>query len=107
MSGLCSVSDVVRPNFSQTPVSRFPTGRVLTQSSPVMPPRTIALSEPHNTSIQSVPGKKIAISPLKTPSKVSFTRCFSPFLGGGGFFFLFVCFCFFFLSFFPRDSGAV
>ncbi len=46
-------------------------GRVLTQNSPVMPQRTITLSEPHNTSIQSIPGKKIAISPLKTPSKVN------------------------------------
>uniref|UniRef100_A0A7N6B6Q9 CRC domain-containing protein n=1 Tax=Anabas testudineus TaxID=64144 RepID=A0A7N6B6Q9_ANATE len=46
-------------------------GRVLTQSSPVMPQRTISLSETHNTSIQSIPGKKIAISPLKTPSKVT------------------------------------
>uniref|UniRef100_A0AAQ5Z8Z2 CRC domain-containing protein n=1 Tax=Amphiprion ocellaris TaxID=80972 RepID=A0AAQ5Z8Z2_AMPOC len=27
------------------------------------------LHKPHNTSIQSLPGKKIAISPLKTPSK--------------------------------------
>lgn len=50
------------------------TGRVLTQNSPVMPPRTITLSEPHNTSIQSIPGKKIAISPLKTPSKVNQTH---------------------------------
>lgn len=49
-------------------------GRVLTQNSPVMPPRTITLSEPHNTSIQSIPGKKIAISPLKTPSKVNFSH---------------------------------
>ncbi|XP_070781166.1 protein lin-54 homolog [Enoplosus armatus] len=53
----------------QTSVSPVIAGRVLTQSSPVMPQRTISLSEPHNTSIQSISGKKIAISPLKTPSK--------------------------------------
>uniref|UniRef100_A0A7N6A5H7 CRC domain-containing protein n=1 Tax=Anabas testudineus TaxID=64144 RepID=A0A7N6A5H7_ANATE len=53
-------------------------GRVLTQSSPVMPQRTISLSETHNTSIQSIPGKKIAISPLKTPSKVTVVSVASP-----------------------------
>uniref|UniRef100_A0A3Q1FZM8 Lin-54 DREAM MuvB core complex component n=1 Tax=Acanthochromis polyacanthus TaxID=80966 RepID=A0A3Q1FZM8_9TELE len=53
----------------QTSVPPVIAGRVLTQTSPVIPPRTINLSEPHNTSIQSLPGKKIAISPLKTPSK--------------------------------------
>lgn len=52
-------------------------GRVLTQNSPGMPPRTINLSESHNTTIQSIPGKKIAISPLKTPSKVNPTHCSS------------------------------
>ncbi|XP_067339538.1 protein lin-54 homolog isoform X1 [Channa argus] len=55
----------------QTSVPPVIAGRVLTQNSPVMPPRTIGLSEPHNTSIQSISGKKIAISPLKTPSKVT------------------------------------
>lgn len=45
-------------------------GRVLTQNSPVIPPRTITLTEPHAASLQSLPGKKIAISPMKTPSKV-------------------------------------
>uniref|UniRef100_A0A7N8WJW9 Lin-54 DREAM MuvB core complex component n=1 Tax=Mastacembelus armatus TaxID=205130 RepID=A0A7N8WJW9_9TELE len=54
---------------SPTSVPPVIAGRVLTQTSPVMPPRTITLSEPHNTSIQSIAGKKIAISPLKTPSK--------------------------------------
>uniref|UniRef100_A0A4W6CWQ3 Lin-54 DREAM MuvB core complex component n=1 Tax=Lates calcarifer TaxID=8187 RepID=A0A4W6CWQ3_LATCA len=53
----------------QTSVPPVIAGRVLTQNSPVIPPRTITLSETHNTSIQSIPGKKIAISPLKTPSK--------------------------------------
>ncbi|KAL4004394.1 tumor necrosis factor receptor superfamily member 19 [Sarotherodon galilaeus] len=63
---------------SQTSVPPVITGRVLTQSSPVMPPRTITLSEPHNTNLQSIPGKKIAISPLKTPSKVTVVSVASP-----------------------------
>uniref|UniRef100_A0AAQ5Z488 CRC domain-containing protein n=1 Tax=Amphiprion ocellaris TaxID=80972 RepID=A0AAQ5Z488_AMPOC len=62
----------------QTSVPPVIAGRVLTQSSPVIPPRTINLSEPHNTSIQSLPGKKIAISPLKTPSKVTVVSVASP-----------------------------
>lgn len=62
----------------QTSVPPVITGRVLTQNSQVMPPRTITLSEPHNTSIQSIPGKKIAISPLKTPSKVTVVSVASP-----------------------------
>uniref|UniRef100_A0A669C3X1 Lin-54 DREAM MuvB core complex component n=1 Tax=Oreochromis niloticus TaxID=8128 RepID=A0A669C3X1_ORENI len=62
----------------QTSVPPVITGRVLTQSSPVMPPRTITLSEPHNTNLQSIPGKKIAISPLKTPSKVTVVSVASP-----------------------------
>ncbi|KAF0038866.1 hypothetical protein F2P81_009350 [Scophthalmus maximus] len=53
----------------QTTVSPVIAGRVLTQNSAVMPQRTITLTETHNTSLQSIPGKKIAISPLKTPSK--------------------------------------
>ncbi|XP_044030843.1 protein lin-54 homolog [Siniperca chuatsi] len=62
----------------QSSVSPVIAGRVLTQNSPVMPPRTITLSEPHNTSIQSISGKKIAISPLKTPSKVTVVSVASP-----------------------------
>ncbi|XP_008299047.1 protein lin-54 homolog [Stegastes partitus] len=62
----------------QTSVPPVIAGRVLTQSSPGIPPRTITLSEPHNTSIQSIPGKKIAISPLKTPSKVTVVSVASP-----------------------------
>ncbi|KAK2888005.1 protein lin-54 homolog isoform X2 [Channa argus] len=62
----------------QTSVPPVIAGRVLTQNSPVMPPRTIGLSEPHNTSIQSISGKKIAISPLKTPSKVTVVSVASP-----------------------------
>ncbi|XP_063334111.1 protein lin-54 homolog [Pelmatolapia mariae] len=65
----------ISPQTSMPPVI---TGRVLTQSSPVMPPRTITLSEPHNTNLQSIPGKKIAISPLKTPSKVTVVSVASP-----------------------------
>lgn len=62
----------------QTSVSPVIAGRVLTQNSPVMPPRTITLSEPHNTSVQNIAGKKIAISPLKTPSKVTVVSVASP-----------------------------
>ncbi|KAJ0057587.1 hypothetical protein NL108_009367, partial [Boleophthalmus pectinirostris] len=53
-------------------------GRVLTQTSPVLPARSITLTEPLNTSLQSLPGKKIAISPLKTPSKVTVVSVASP-----------------------------
>ncbi|KAM6902811.1 protein lin-54 homolog [Xenentodon cancila] len=63
------------PQTSVTPVIA---GRVVTQASPVVSPRTITLSEPHNTTIQSIPGKKIAISPLKTPSKVTVVSVASP-----------------------------
>uniref|UniRef100_A0A8D3ACK9 Lin-54 DREAM MuvB core complex component n=1 Tax=Scophthalmus maximus TaxID=52904 RepID=A0A8D3ACK9_SCOMX len=48
------------------------------QNSAVMPQRTITLTETHNTSLQSIPGKKIAISPLKTPSKVTVVSVASP-----------------------------
>ncbi|KAM9820798.1 protein lin-54 homolog [Neosynchiropus ocellatus] len=68
-------SKVLSPQTSVSPVI---TGRVLTQTSPVMTPRTITLAEPQNTSIQSIPGKKIAISPLKTPSKVTVVSVASP-----------------------------
>ncbi|TDH02346.1 hypothetical protein EPR50_G00171930 [Perca flavescens] len=62
----------------QTTVSPVIAGRALTQNSPVMPPRTITLSESINTSLQSISGKKIAISPLKTPSKVTVVSVASP-----------------------------
>nr|XP_019938159.1 PREDICTED: protein lin-54 homolog isoform X2 [Paralichthys olivaceus] len=62
----------------QTSVPPVIAGRVLTQNSSVMPSRTITLTETHNTSIQSIPGKKIAISPLKTPSKVTVVSVASP-----------------------------
>ncbi|XP_029920981.1 protein lin-54 homolog isoform X1 [Myripristis murdjan] len=56
---------------AQRSVSPVIAGRVLTQNPPVLPPRTITLSEPLNTSIQSMSSKKIAISPLKTPTKLT------------------------------------
>uniref|UniRef100_A0A8C3A9F6 Lin-54 DREAM MuvB core complex component n=1 Tax=Cyclopterus lumpus TaxID=8103 RepID=A0A8C3A9F6_CYCLU len=52
--------------------------RVLTQTSAGLPSRTITLSEPHNSNMQSISGKKIAISPLKTPSKVTVVSVASP-----------------------------
>uniref|UniRef100_A0A8C7NKA3 CRC domain-containing protein n=1 Tax=Oncorhynchus mykiss TaxID=8022 RepID=A0A8C7NKA3_ONCMY len=48
---------------AQTSVSNVITGRVLSTGSPVTPPRTITLSETLGSS------SKIAISPLKSPSK--------------------------------------
>ncbi|XP_068430466.1 protein lin-54 homolog [Clinocottus analis] len=62
----------------QTTVSPVIAGRVLTQTSPGIPSRTITLSEPHNTNIHSISGKKIAISPLKSPSKVTVVSVASP-----------------------------
>uniref|UniRef100_A0A3Q2EFH9 Lin-54 DREAM MuvB core complex component n=1 Tax=Cyprinodon variegatus TaxID=28743 RepID=A0A3Q2EFH9_CYPVA len=62
------------PQTSVTPV--IP-GRVMTQTQ-AMSPKTITLSESHNTTIQSFPGKKIAISPLKSPSKVTVVSVASP-----------------------------
>ncbi|XP_023867641.1 protein lin-54 homolog isoform X1 [Salvelinus sp. IW2-2015] len=50
---------------AQTSVSNVITGRVLSTSSPVTPPRTITLSE----TLGSSSSNKIAISPLKSPSK--------------------------------------
>lgn len=62
-----------------SPQSPVVAGRVLTQTSPVLPARTITLTEPIGTaSLQSIPGKKIAISPLKTPSKVTVVSVASP-----------------------------
>uniref|UniRef100_A0A674AXJ5 Lin-54 DREAM MuvB core complex component n=1 Tax=Salmo trutta TaxID=8032 RepID=A0A674AXJ5_SALTR len=52
---------------AQTSVSNVITGRVLSTSSPVTPPRTITLSETLGSSSSS----KIAISPLKSPSKLT------------------------------------
>uniref|UniRef100_A0A8C7QYW9 Lin-54 DREAM MuvB core complex component n=1 Tax=Oncorhynchus mykiss TaxID=8022 RepID=A0A8C7QYW9_ONCMY len=50
---------------AQTSVSNVITGRVLSTSSPVTPPRTITLSETLSSN------SKIAISPLKSPSKLT------------------------------------
>ncbi|KAG9353615.1 hypothetical protein JZ751_011736 [Albula glossodonta] len=55
----------------QTSVSPVITGRVLTQSTPGTPPRTITLSETLSTTPQSISSSKIAISPLKSPSKLT------------------------------------
>ncbi|XP_034048338.1 protein lin-54 homolog isoform X2 [Thalassophryne amazonica] len=63
---------------TQTAVSPVIAGRVLTQNSSAIPPKTITISEPHTTSIQSISGKKIAISPLKTPTKVTVVSVASP-----------------------------
>ncbi|XP_051907802.1 protein lin-54 homolog [Hippocampus zosterae] len=71
-------SKTLSPQTSGGPVIA---GRVLAQNSPTMPQRPIALTEsPHNAtiSIQSIAGKKIAISPLKTPSKVTVVSVASP-----------------------------
>ncbi|XP_067114027.1 protein lin-54 homolog isoform X1 [Osmerus mordax] len=56
---------------AQTSVSPVIAGRVLSQSSPVTPPRTITISEPLSTSAQGLASNKIAISPLKSPSKLT------------------------------------
>uniref|UniRef100_A0A8C5DAM4 CRC domain-containing protein n=1 Tax=Gouania willdenowi TaxID=441366 RepID=A0A8C5DAM4_GOUWI len=69
------VTKAVNSKGPQTSVAPVIAGRVLTQTSPLMTPRTITLTESHNTSI---PGKKIAISPLKTPSKVTVVSVASP-----------------------------
>uniref|UniRef100_A0A8C6T3H2 Lin-54 DREAM MuvB core complex component n=1 Tax=Neogobius melanostomus TaxID=47308 RepID=A0A8C6T3H2_9GOBI len=61
-----------------SPQSQVVAGRVLTQTSSVLPTKTITLTEPIGTSLQSIPGKKIAISPLKTPSKVTVVSVASP-----------------------------
>ncbi|KAJ8339419.1 hypothetical protein SKAU_G00362050 [Synaphobranchus kaupii] len=55
----------------QTSVSPVITGRVLSQSTPGTPPRTITLSETLSTTPQSISSSKIAISPLKSPSKLT------------------------------------
>ncbi|KTG35012.1 hypothetical protein cypCar_00019623 [Cyprinus carpio] len=56
---------------SPASVAPVVTGRVVTQSTPVTPPRTITIGEtstvPQNTSGNS----KVAISPLKSPSKLT------------------------------------
>ncbi|XP_061657424.1 protein lin-54 homolog isoform X2 [Syngnathoides biaculeatus] len=71
-------SKALSPQTTGAPVIA---GRVLAQNSPTVPQRTITLGgSPHNTGagIQSIAGKKIAISPLKTPSKVTVVSVASP-----------------------------
>lgn len=56
------------------PVSGAPivTGRVVTQSTPVTPPRTITIGETVSTVQQNTSGNsKVAISPLKSPGKLT------------------------------------
>ncbi|KAG7476951.1 hypothetical protein MATL_G00088210 [Megalops atlanticus] len=55
----------------QTSVSPVITGRVLSQSTPGTPPRTLTLSETLSSTPQSISSSKIAISPLKSPSKLT------------------------------------
>ncbi|XP_041936941.1 protein lin-54 homolog [Alosa sapidissima] len=59
---------------SQTSVSPVVTGRVLTQSTPGTPPRTITVADALSTS----GGSKVAISPLKSPSKLTVVSVASP-----------------------------
>ncbi|XP_051972715.1 protein lin-54 homolog isoform X2 [Xyrauchen texanus] len=55
-------------------VSPVITGRVVTQSTPGTPPRTITIGETVSTVAQNASGNsKVAISPLKSPSKKSVT----------------------------------
>ncbi|XP_077593798.1 protein lin-54 homolog [Stigmatopora nigra] len=75
-------SKVLSPQTSGAPIIA---GRVLAQNSPTMPQRTITLTESQlnaATNIQTIAGKKIAISPLKTPSKVTMVSVTSPTSGG-------------------------
>uniref|UniRef100_A0A8C2IMD5 Lin-54 DREAM MuvB core complex component n=1 Tax=Cyprinus carpio TaxID=7962 RepID=A0A8C2IMD5_CYPCA len=55
---------------SPASVAPVVTGRVVTQSTPVTPPRTITIGETVSTVPQNTSGNsKVAISPLKSPSK--------------------------------------
>uniref|UniRef100_A0A672LEN0 CRC domain-containing protein n=1 Tax=Sinocyclocheilus grahami TaxID=75366 RepID=A0A672LEN0_SINGR len=57
-----------------SPASAAPvvTGRVVTQSTPVTPPRTLTIGETVSTVPQNASGNsKVAISPLKSPSKLT------------------------------------
>ncbi|XP_059395859.1 protein lin-54 homolog [Carassius carassius] len=57
---------------SSASVAPVVTGRVVTQSTPVTPPRTITIGETVSTVPQNVSGNsKVAISPLKSPSKLT------------------------------------
>ncbi|XP_026863841.2 protein lin-54 homolog [Electrophorus electricus] len=66
---------------SQAPAPPVVTGRVLTQSAPVTPPRSIAVGEAITTAAQSMTSScssKVAISPLKSPSKLTVVSVTSP-----------------------------
>ncbi|KAK2871436.1 hypothetical protein Q8A67_023963 [Cirrhinus molitorella] len=57
---------------SPASVAPVVTGRVVTQSTPVTPPRTITIGETISTVPQNTSGNsKVAISPLKSPSKLT------------------------------------
>ncbi|XP_052423336.1 protein lin-54 homolog [Carassius gibelio] len=57
---------------SSASVAPVVTGRVVTQSTPVTPPRTVTIGETVSTVPQNVSGNsKVAISPLKSPSKLT------------------------------------
>uniref|UniRef100_A0A8C1ZNI6 Lin-54 DREAM MuvB core complex component n=1 Tax=Cyprinus carpio TaxID=7962 RepID=A0A8C1ZNI6_CYPCA len=57
---------------SPASVAPVVTGRVVTQSTPVTPPRTITIGETVSTVPQNTSGNsKVAISPLKSPSKLT------------------------------------
>ncbi|XP_063068286.1 protein lin-54 homolog isoform X2 [Engraulis encrasicolus] len=63
---------------SQTSVSPVLTGRVLTQTTPDTPPRTITLSADALCSTPQSGASKVAISPLKSPSKLTVVSVASP-----------------------------
>uniref|UniRef100_A0A673MMX2 CRC domain-containing protein n=1 Tax=Sinocyclocheilus rhinocerous TaxID=307959 RepID=A0A673MMX2_9TELE len=57
---------------SPASVAPVVTGRVVTQSTPVTPPRTLTIGETVSTVPQNTSGNsKVAISPLKSPSKLT------------------------------------
>ncbi|XP_026129102.1 protein lin-54 homolog [Carassius auratus] len=57
---------------SSASVAPVVTGRVVTQSTPVTPPRTVTIGETVSTVPQNVSGNsKVAISPLKSPGKLT------------------------------------
>ncbi|XP_073686089.1 protein lin-54 homolog [Garra rufa] len=57
---------------SPASVAPVVTGRVVTQSTPVTPPRSITIGETISTVPQNTSGNsKVAISPLKSPSKLT------------------------------------
>ncbi|XP_012675191.1 protein lin-54 homolog isoform X2 [Clupea harengus] len=61
---------------SQTSLSPVMTGRVLTQSTPLTPPRTISVMDALSSTQSG--SSKMAISPLKSPSKLTVVSVASP-----------------------------